>query len=141
MTQVCRHLTALFSPEEYKEALVYKDLVGGGVNIKMIFKPENMDIVLYHLEDFMSWFDGIENHGVDTRLIDYETALEIQNDRDYLDGWMQMIAEKNRNADPRSWMKQYRKNPAPLPKFSSDEQWQEFWNDNQSRRMSKGSVA
>ncbi len=140
LTGVCQFLTGEYSPEEYKKALVYKDLEGGGVNVQMIIKPEYMEVVKNHLRDFMESFDEVEYYGVDTRLIDYETASEIQDNRDYLDGWMQMIREKNRNADPRTWMKKYRKNPAPLPKFSSNQQWQEFYNDDRSRVCSKSSV-
>lgn len=120
-----------FSEGKYKDILVYKDKIGDAINIRIIVKPENRLEAGSILIDYINYLKRIKTNHLNSHLPSYKDVLEIQDNIDYMYAMNQIIGEKYGNRDPRLWLKNFRSNKAPLPSFTTDEQWENYYkNDN-----------
>ena len=134
---LCQKLGIKYSPKKYSEPLIYKDKFGGGVNLKMIVKPENMDIAIWYLEEWMSYFSEERNDELNTRLPDWDTVQGALMEQWFAEAMESEIESKYGHRDGRSWQKVFRRNRCELPKNSSDLEWREFYSSRGDHTVDK----
>ena len=121
LTFICRHIANNYAPEKYSEPLIYKDKIGGGVNIKMIIKPEEMDIVEEILSVSLDCCDHEKSSEINYNLPSREYVIDKELNEVYACYKALEMQAKYGSDDRRIWLEEFKNSRRFIPGYFHDE--------------------